>query len=269
MTAIGGGGDQQSTTSTNTEYPEETKPLFKGAAEQILALQRQLPLASFTGWNPAGVAGMSPAHQFEIDQLLPSAMAPTAGLEGLLALPGAVSHGAAGAVRASAPTGGENAAIAKLFGLAGVDAPTQAGPAMPDMSALFAALPQGRSIETIFPGLSQADIEAARPGVSAGEVPVLAGPMDSITTTQPMGPGEPPFELPQPPDLTDPQALGDLLPPAARSIYDDLIQQGVPPAVAFSQAMDAALGQASAAGQAPSPGSSSPTSGSDSSPGGF
>lgn len=262
-----GGGDQESTTSTNTEYPAETKPLFAGATQQILAAQRQLPLVSFTGWNPAGVAGMSPAHQWEIERLLPATTAPTAGLQGLLGLPTAVSHSAAGAVGASAPTGAENAAIAKLLGLAGADT-SASGPKAPDMGALLSFLPRGTSLDTVFPGVSGEEVAEMAPVIARGEVPVLAGPMDSITTSEPMDQGEPPFDLPEPPDLTDPQALGDLLPAAARGLYNDLIRQGVPPAVAFSQAMDAALQQGAANAHTPPPSGSGPTSGSDSSPGG-
>jgi hypothetical protein len=196
---------------------------------------------------PPGVAGLSPAQQAGIS-LLPGTTAPTAGLEGLLTLPAPVGAASLGLVGASGPTSAEDLALESLLGYAtgGGDEGWGVAPALhgdfgaptPDLAALAAYLPQNMSLDTVFPGISSADIAAFSPGVEAGTVPVLGGEgLDSITTSAPLSDLPNPMDLPEPQDLTDPNSLATLLPEGAQTIYWTLVHQGVPPAMAFSQAL--------------------------------
>lgn len=77
----GSGGGEQQTTNT-ASYPAEFKPLAKGAASQILGLQKSLPLASFGQANPAQTAGIAPFQQATMN-MLPQLLAPSWGLDTL------------------------------------------------------------------------------------------------------------------------------------------------------------------------------------------
>src|SRR3990172_4877963 len=101
----GGGGSGQSTTTSQASYAPEFKPLAKSAVEQIQAMQKLLPLISFTGYQPQPTAGLAPMQRFAIENLVPGTFAPTPGLQASqdTTLPlGLLGYGAIGA---GGPTG--------------------------------------------------------------------------------------------------------------------------------------------------------------------
>lgn len=96
-----GGGGTQSTTNT-ASYPKEFKPLAKGAADQILAMQNSLPLAGFGQANPGQTAGISPFQQATMN-MIPHLLAPSWGLETLQNLGAPMSQLAQNATAAGNP----------------------------------------------------------------------------------------------------------------------------------------------------------------------
>lgn len=262
----GGSGGGTTTTSTNSSYPEQFRPLAESAVSQIQAMQGLLPLTSFTNWMPGGTAGLGPAAQFGIDQLLPSTLEMGEGTRGLLSLAAPVGQTAMGALGASGPTGAENLAMSRLLHTGGTG--EGLGSRRPDLSALGSMLPPSFSPETAFPGLTRAAIRDAQPGISRGEVPNVGGWGPSMTsTTSPSGPGAPPFPTAQPPNVTDPGMFRSMLPPSAQGQYTQLVAGGMAPAQAFSQALSGYIGTTTQAAQPPMAPPGLPSGGD--SPGGF
>lgn len=264
---MGGGGDTDSTTTTNASYPDESKPLFRSAVEDILQAQGLLPIASFTQYQPGGTAGIAPAHTFGMETLLPAAMRPTAGMEALLQLGQPVGQAAHGAVGASGPMGAEQMAMQRLLGLDPVSAARPGEfslggrqPSMPNFHIPYAPM------STVFPGISAEALQGASRDVARGSVPVMGGwGLDQINPTAPMR------DLPAPTSLTA-GGYSTILPPDARDQFQTYVDQGYQPGPAYRQALKWLKEQeeAAEAGQQPAPITPTPPPFSpDGSPGGL
>ena len=55
---LGGGGD--STTTSQTQVPEELKPLLASSSARVRSLQKKLPIEGFSRERPRRIAALSP-----------------------------------------------------------------------------------------------------------------------------------------------------------------------------------------------------------------
>src|SRR3990172_7361909 len=129
---MGGGGQNQATTTENqASYPAEFKPLATGAANQILNMQRRLPLSSFAKANPGQTAGISPFQQ-AVMNFAPQLLAPSWGLETLQNLGQPINQLAGNAVGVGNQTSPfSNALTALASGGFGTGQPSFPGAAAP------------------------------------------------------------------------------------------------------------------------------------------
>lgn len=219
-----GGGGSKTTSTQSSDYPPEFRPLAKSAVEQIQAMQQQLPLAMFTGYQPAGTAGLAPLQQFAIDNLIPATMRPTAGLQGQAATPGAVSAAAYGATSAGGPTQAENAALATLNNR--LAQPAGRLPSTQGLQAYFASqLPGNYNIDSAFPGLSPQTINGLG-DMSSRPTPILGGP--GVTSVNPTQPGSfpDPYASLRPPVNQNQSILRLQLSPEEGKLFDGYVAQG-------------------------------------------
>ena len=210
----GGGGSGQSTTTSQASYADEFKPLAKSAVEQIQAMQKLLPLISFTGYQPQPTAGLAPMQRFAIENLVPGTFAPTPGLQASqdTTLPlGLLGYGAIGA---GGPTGAAQSALNTLTARLGQQAAPLPSVA-PLQEAFGAMLPMPRPMETVFPGMGAAQLSGALPGATSTAVPLLGAPGGQPTLDITGGPvpalWQPPEVPPTPaaPPPTQPTATGE------------------------------------------------------------
>ena len=114
----GGGGGGKQTQTSEASYPPEFRDLATSARKQIEALQAALPLVSHAGFQPAGVAGLSPVEQFTINELVMRAPYLPATFASLMELPEPVGAASRGAVRAGEGSRGAAGALEAAAGLA-------------------------------------------------------------------------------------------------------------------------------------------------------
>lgn len=204
---FGGGGGGKSSSTTEASYPPEFRPLADSARTQIQDLQAALPLAQFATFQPAGTAGVSPLQQFAIEEMIPRTLYAPPGMDGLLELPSVVNAAARGASRSAAPTSGSEDAMAYLrtligghgapggvgggggFGY-GASTPLPTLPTIPSPTRNASTSPA-----TVFPGLTHEAIEAARPGIAAGNTPSVTAPFVLPPPAAVKGPAAVPQEL--------------------------------------------------------------------------
>lgn len=163
---MGGGGGQK--TTSESKYPPEFAPLADSARKEIEALQRALPLVSHAGFQPAGVAGLSPVEQFTINELVMRTPYLPASFESLMQMPepvGAASRSAYEAGRGSKGAAGSLDYLSEFLGRDVRPAPASTAP--------FQVLTRWPTPETAFPGLSAATLEAARPGIATQPTPMI------------------------------------------------------------------------------------------------
>ena len=225
----GGGGGGTQTSKSEASYPAEFRPLAESARKQIEALQAALPLVSHAGFQPAGVAGLSPVEQFTINELAMRAPYLPATFASLMELPEPVGAASQGAVRAGQGSRGAAGALDYLSDFLGRD--VRPAPAAP---LSFPTMTRWPVPETAFPGLSRAALEAARPGIATQPVP-YAQPMPSAPSPPP-----PPVPLPPPPgsgagDAGAARAVAETavaqmsLTPYGFQYYEALVARGVAP----------------------------------------
>jgi hypothetical protein len=230
-----GPSDSNTTSTQSAEYPPEFRPAAKSAVEQIQLLQKQLPLAMFTDYQPAGTAGIAPLQRYAMEEMLPGTMRPTAGLQGGLQTPGAVGAAAQGVTAAGNATQAENAALATL-GNRLSQSPGQLPSSQGYQQNMAAQLPGNYSINSVFPGMSDAAIQGVR-GLSAAPTPVLGGP--GVTHVNPTQPGTfpDPYAHIRPSGNLQVDLMRQQLSPHQRAAFDRAIQQGTAPQQAFATAL--------------------------------
>ena len=60
----GSGGGGSSASTSEASYPAEFRPLATSAVKDIQELQKALPVKGFAGYQPQGVAGLSPLQVY-------------------------------------------------------------------------------------------------------------------------------------------------------------------------------------------------------------
>lgn len=243
----GGGGGGKSTSTTEASYAPEFRPLADSARKEIEALQKVVPLVSHAGFQPAGVAGLSPMDQFTINELVTRTPYLPASFEGLMQLPEPVGAATRGAVKAGEHTNAARGALDYLSQFLGRD--VSAPPAVE--RAAFPTMTRFPMPETAFPGLTRSALEKSRSAMS------LLGPGGSPTPTSPFpafapAPAAPPA-APAAPGVTLADATNiayrATVPAASQGYYDLLISQGVPPDQAAAAAINDAASNMNAARQ--------------------
>lgn len=178
----GGGGGGKQTQTSEASYPPEFRDLATSARKQIEALQAALPLVSHAGFQPAGVAGLSPVEQFTINELVMRAPYLPATFASLMELPEPVGAASRGAVRAGEGSRGAAGALDYLSDFLGRDVRPS-----PVVMPAFPTMTRWPVPETAFPGLTRETLEAARPGIATQPVS-HAQPIPSAPTPPPPPP---------------------------------------------------------------------------------
>ena len=241
-----GGGDPRSTPEGSSSYPDEFKPLASDAVKQIQAMQQALPLVSHAGFQPAGVAGLSPMDQFTINELVSRTPYLPASFESLMQLPEPVGAASQGAVKAGKGSKGAAGALDYLSGFLGRDVRPE--PATTEPYQVLTRLPMP---ETAFPGLTRAALEESRAKMSLlgpGGTPTPTSPFPAFAPAPALPPAAPAAPSITPADVAQ-IVLRASVPPVTQGYFDQLVAQGVPPDQAAAMATYEAASQANSARQ--------------------
>lgn len=129
----GGSGGGQETQNTG-EYPAQFQPLAQGAANQILKLQKALPLARFANPNPGQTAGIAPFQQAAMN-FMPNLLNPSWGLQSLQNMGGGMDAMMGNTLGANNPYNTAlNALSSGGFGTGNPSFPQVAQPTLPNLN---------------------------------------------------------------------------------------------------------------------------------------